>query len=78
MAKSLVRNRHAVTKMYALKSQLQAVSLRIQVSMQGSARAVLLPDFHSRPAQVNFVHIVDIEVYSSNGRCHARSHKGMS
>jgi charged multivesicular body protein 2A len=32
MAKSLVRNRHAVTKLYGLKSQLQAVSLRIAVS----------------------------------------------
>ncbi len=32
MAKSLVRNRHAVTKMYSLKSQLQAVSLRMAVS----------------------------------------------
>ena len=32
MAKSLIRNRHAVTKLYALKSQLQGVSLRIQVS----------------------------------------------
>ncbi len=31
LAKSLVRNRHAVTKLYQLKSQLQAVSLRIQV-----------------------------------------------
>ena len=31
MAKSLVRNRHAVTKMFGLKSQLQAVSLRIAV-----------------------------------------------
>ena len=31
MAKSLVRNRHAVTKMYSLKSQLQAVSLRMAV-----------------------------------------------
>lgn len=31
MAKSLIRNRHAVTKLHALKSQLQAVSLRIQV-----------------------------------------------
>lgn len=31
MAKSLVRNRHAVTKMYGLKSQLQAVSLRMMV-----------------------------------------------
>lgn len=31
MAKSLVRNRHAVTKLFQLKSQLQAVSLRIAV-----------------------------------------------
>jgi len=31
MAKSLIRNRHAVTKLHGLKSQLQAVSLRIQV-----------------------------------------------
>ena len=31
MAKSLVRNRHSVTKMYGLKSQLQAVSLRLAV-----------------------------------------------
>eukprot|EP00775_Hariotina_reticulata_P011251 gene11251-11400_t len=30
MAKSLIRNRHAVTKLHGLKSQLQAVSLRIQ------------------------------------------------
>lgn len=30
MAKSLIRNRHAVNKLYNLKSQLQAVSLRIQ------------------------------------------------
>eukprot|EP00884_Botryococcus_braunii_P018375 jgi/Botrbrau1/5220/Bobra.0172s0084.1 len=29
MAKSLVRNRHAITKMHGLKSQLQAVNLRI-------------------------------------------------
>lgn len=33
MAKSLVRNRHAVTKLYGLKSHLQAVSLRIQVRL---------------------------------------------
>ena len=37
MAKSLVRNRHAVTKMYQLKSQLQAVSLRIAVRMLADA-----------------------------------------
>ena len=36
MAKSLVRNRHAVTKMYGLKSQLQAVSLRIAVRQHDS------------------------------------------
>jgi hypothetical protein len=32
MAKSLIRNRHAVTKLHGLKSQLQAISLRIAVS----------------------------------------------
>ena len=37
MAKSLVRNRHAVTKMYQLKSQLQAVSLRIAVRVLADA-----------------------------------------
>jgi charged multivesicular body protein 2A len=49
MAKSLVRNRAAVTKMYQLKSQLQAVSLRIQTlkstqamadSMRGATKAM--------------------------------------
>jgi hypothetical protein len=36
MAKSLIRNRHAVTKLHGLKSQLQAVSLRIQVRWRSS------------------------------------------
>eukprot|EP00887_Chlorella_sp_A99_P000885 scaffold5.g885.t1 len=49
MAKSLVRNRHAVNKMFALKSQLQAVSLRIATlksthamaqAMQGATKAM--------------------------------------
>ena len=35
MAKSLIRNRHAVTKLHALKSQLQAVLLRIQARVWG-------------------------------------------
>ncbi|KAF5836398.1 Snf7-domain-containing protein [Dunaliella salina] len=39
MAKSLVRNRHAVTKMYGLKSQLQAVSLRIATLKSTDAMA---------------------------------------
>ncbi len=42
MAKSLVRNRHAVTKMYGLKSQLQAVSLRIAVRVPSELVSVLL------------------------------------
>lgn len=37
MAKSLVRNRHAVNKLFQLKSQLQAVSLRIAVRAGGPA-----------------------------------------
>uniref|UniRef100_A0A7S0S4Y1 Charged multivesicular body protein 2a n=1 Tax=Chlamydomonas leiostraca TaxID=1034604 RepID=A0A7S0S4Y1_9CHLO len=39
MAKSLVRNRHAVTKMYGLKSQLQAVSLRMATLKSTQAMA---------------------------------------
>lgn len=39
MAKSLIRNRHAVTKLYALKSQLQAISLRIQTLKTTQAMA---------------------------------------
>lgn len=42
MAKSLVRNRHAVTKMYSLKSQLQAVSLRMAVSISATTSVVLM------------------------------------
>lgn len=34
MAKDLIRTRHQVTKFYGLKSQLQGVSLRIQVFVQ--------------------------------------------
>lgn len=33
MAKDLIRTRHQITKFYALKSQLQGVSLRIQVAI---------------------------------------------
>uniref|UniRef100_A0A061R9N9 Charged multivesicular body protein 2A n=1 Tax=Tetraselmis sp. GSL018 TaxID=582737 RepID=A0A061R9N9_9CHLO len=49
MAKSLVRNRHATTKMVQLKSQLQAVSIRLQTlkssqamgdAMRGATRAM--------------------------------------
>lgn len=42
MAKSLIRNRHAVTKLHGLKSQLQAVSLRIQVRWRSSTRTLWL------------------------------------
>jgi hypothetical protein len=40
MAKSLVRNRHAVNKLFQLKSQLQAVSLRIAVRDREGGRGV--------------------------------------
>lgn len=49
MAKSLVRNRHAVNKLFALKSQLQAVSLHMSTlkstqsmadSMKGATKAM--------------------------------------
>jgi hypothetical protein len=33
MAKDLIRTRHQITKFYQLKSQLQGVSLRVQVAM---------------------------------------------
>jgi hypothetical protein len=33
MAKDLIRTRHQITKFYGLKSQLQGISLRIQVSL---------------------------------------------
>jgi hypothetical protein len=33
MAKDLIRTRHQIEKFYKLKSQLQGVSLRIQVSL---------------------------------------------
>ena len=58
MAKSLVRNRHAVTKMYGLKSQLQAVSLRIAVrsptlAQIGSCMLGLLPGTHIRSLNIH-------------------------
>ncbi|KDD71816.1 Snf7-like protein, partial [Helicosporidium sp. ATCC 50920] len=49
MARSLVRNRHAVNKLFSLKSQLQAVSLRVATlksthamagAMKGATRAM--------------------------------------
>ena len=39
MAKDLVRTRHSITKFYALKSQLQGVSLRMQTLKSSQAMA---------------------------------------
>jgi hypothetical protein len=39
MAKDLIRTRHSVTKLYALKSQLQGVSLRMQTLKSTQAMA---------------------------------------
>jgi charged multivesicular body protein 2A len=43
MAKDLVRTRHSITKFYALKSQLQGVSLRMQTLKSTQASALSLP-----------------------------------
>eukprot|EP00798_Chlamydomonas_sp_ICE-L_P019232 gene19232-25857_t len=58
LAKSLVRNRAAVQKMYALKSQLQAISLRLatlksQQAMADSMRGVdTCAEPSAQPAQL--------------------------
>lgn len=91
MAKSLVRNRHAVTKMYGLKSQLQAISLRIAVSKQPPClpalsapqcgwstdeRSVWRPGtVWSDPEPVLTVR-ADTEVHTSYGRRDAWRHQG--
>jgi len=43
MAKSLIRTRHSITKLFGLKSQLQGVSLRVQ------ARPLPPKSSHARP-----------------------------
>ena len=57
MAKSLVRNRHAVTKMYGLKSQLQAVSLRIAVRLPPNLFSLIMQ--HARTNSLFIIFIVD-------------------
>ena len=51
MAKDLIRTRHSVTKFYALKSQLQGVSLRMQTlkSTQAMADAMRCASAWSSP-----------------------------
>lgn len=49
MAKSLIRNRHAVTKMYGLKSQLQSVSLRLAVGVFTPTGAAAMSCSNSLP-----------------------------
>ncbi len=67
MAKSLVRNRHAVTKMYGLKSQLQAVSLRIQVKLSGFAAELLLALTILVLLTADDMSAADSQVHSSHG-----------
>lgn len=76
MAKSLVRNRHAVTKMYGLKSQLQAVSLRIQVRhvyCRALAQGATLVVSRRAWAPSSFA---DAEVHAGHGGRHARRDQG--
>ncbi|KAK1264519.1 hypothetical protein QJS04_geneDACA011238 [Acorus gramineus] len=64
MAKDLIRTRHQITKFYALKSQLQGVSLRIQVVM-----------WYEHMQQ--FPLTMDAEIDSSHGRGYERCHQAM-
>lgn len=45
MAKSLVRNRHTVNKLFGLRAQLQGVSLRIQVRVETTLERPLAFNF---------------------------------
>jgi hypothetical protein len=47
MAKDLIRTRHQITKFYQLKSQLQGVSLRVQVAMCLLLSSLYLGTLHS-------------------------------
>ena len=47
MAKSLIRMRHNITKYYTVKSQLQAVSMRMQVRCQSRSCYRLRPTHRS-------------------------------
>ena len=49
MAKSLIRMRHNITKYYTVKSQLQAVSMRMQVRCQSRSCYRLRPTHRSPP-----------------------------
>jgi len=65
MAKDLIRTRHQIEKFYKLKSQLQGVSLRIQVCfIFTKSRIVYL--FSCKGINLHFV-ISDSEIYTSDG-----------
>ena len=53
MAKDLVRTRHSITKFYALKSQLQGVSLRMQTLKSTQAMADAMRGVTKAMGQMN-------------------------
>ncbi|OAY84742.1 vacuolar protein sorting-associated protein 2 homolog 1 [Ananas comosus] len=53
MAKDLIRTRHQITKFYALKSQLQGVSLRIQTLKSTQAMGEAMKGVTKAMAQMN-------------------------
>jgi hypothetical protein len=83
MAKDLIRTRHQITKFYALKSQLQGVSLRIQVTTRmfyicfktcnlvTTHYNVLIVEVHEPPSvltsRMSCVQFTDFEINTSNG-----------
>ena len=69
MAKDLVRTRQYVTKFYEMRSQLQAISLRLEVRSLYTAVAFCM-------AQILLGAPPDGEVNRSNDLCNGGGHKG--
>lgn len=72
MAKDLVRTRRYIQKFYQMKTQLQAVSLRIQVSMHCRSKMGYNMTINAQ-ASTKII-VLDIEIDTANVRSHERSH----
>lgn len=74
MARSLVRNRAAVTKLFGLKSQLQAVSLRLQTLKSTQSMA----DAMKGATKVNLKHHFCFDVNLTGYGHHEQTHESTS
>jgi len=90
MAKDLIRTRHQITKFYGLKSQLQGISLRIQVSVCAGVQVVFLQLVGKQRLPLGFsasgiiscsrliisLHVADVEVNTGYGGSNEGRHQG--